>query len=197
MLLGAGEDAYAVCRQAALGRSHLDHRAAFVGEDSSGLRESIDAFLDPETRSMAAVGETRRVAFVFSGQGPQWWGMGRQLSESEPVFRRKLEEVDELFVAEAGWSILEEMRRDAESSRIDETEVAQPALFAIQTGLAALWRHWGVGARRHRGAQHGRGGGRSRGGSPVAAGRRQGHSPSRSALAARHGTHDGGGPLAG
>ena len=75
--------------------------------------------------------------------------MGRELLEHEPVFREAIERCDELLRPLAGWSLLEEMDRRSEAdSRLDQTEVAQPALFALQVGLVALWRSWGIGPAR-------------------------------------------------
>lgn len=81
------------------------------------------------------------VVFVFSGQGPQWFAMGRELMVEEPLFRERVLEV-EAELKRLGWlpqsSLTEELGRDEESSRIGETEIAQPALFALQLGLSAL-----------------------------------------------------------
>ena len=90
------------------------------------------------------VSEAPRVGFVFSGQGPQWYAMGRELVEEEPVFREIITKCDELLRPLSGWSLLDELGRTEENSRLDQTEVAQPALFALQIALAALWKSWGV-----------------------------------------------------
>ena len=137
-------DTYRLCRMAALGRSHLEHRAAFIAPDGDGVVGAIQAYLASVQPRRAVAEGGAKIAFVFSGQGPQWWAMGRDLLQSEPVFRNKLEEVESIFEREAGWSLLAEMLSDETSSRIDETEVAQPAMFAIQVALHELWRDWGV-----------------------------------------------------
>jgi len=82
--------------------------------------------------------------FVFSGMGPQWWGMGQQLFERERVFREFVTRADALFQAESGWSILAEMRRTKETSRINQTIIAQPGIFVLQAGLVELLGSWGV-----------------------------------------------------
>src|SRR4029453_18424411 len=85
-----------------------------------------------------------RLAFVFSGNGPQWWGMGRRLLEEEPVFRQAVETCDRLLRQSAPWWVLKELKQDEADSHLGRTEVAQPALFAIQVGLVELWQSWGV-----------------------------------------------------
>ena len=85
-----------------------------------------------------------RVGFVMSGQGPQWWGMGRELMRTEPVFRRALEECAAAIDAHAGFRLLEELAKSEKDTRLGETEVGQPAIFAMQVALAALWKSWGV-----------------------------------------------------
>ncbi|KAG1648361.1 Phenolphthiocerol synthesis polyketide synthase type I Pks15/1 [Nymphon striatum] len=85
-----------------------------------------------------------KVCFTFSGQGSQWWGMGRDLLERNATFSAAVDAFDAEFVPVAGWSIREELLKDKDNSRIDDTTVTQPALFAIQSGLAALWKQLGV-----------------------------------------------------
>ena len=84
-----------------------------------------------------------RIAFVMSGQGPQWWGMGRELMEHEPVFRRTIEACD-ASMRRWEYSLLEELGRQETASQMHRTEIAQPAIFAMQVALAELWKSWGV-----------------------------------------------------
>ena len=76
--------------------------------------------------------------------GQQWWAMGRELLAQEPIYRRAIEEVSDLFGRLAGWSLLDKLTADEKSSQIQRTHIGQPAIFALQVGLAALWRSWGV-----------------------------------------------------
>ncbi|HVO94249.1 MAG TPA: SDR family NAD(P)-dependent oxidoreductase, partial [Terriglobales bacterium] len=85
-----------------------------------------------------------KLAFIFSGQGPQWCGMGRDLLRNESVFRNMIEECDRLLSAHADWSLLDELDRDEARSRLQETAIAQPAIFSLQVALTALWKSWGV-----------------------------------------------------
>lgn len=130
-------------------RSHHEHRLAVAARSHDELRDSLEAFAQGETRSglasgRALPGRRPKVAFVFPGQGSQWLGMGRELMTREPVFRQAIEECDRAIREEAGWSLLAELEADPAGSRLDQVDVIQPALFALQVGLAALWRSWGV-----------------------------------------------------
>ena len=85
-----------------------------------------------------------RIAFVMSGQGPQWWGMGRELMQHEPVFRQMIERCDSAMRPWARFSLLEELGRAESASKMCSTEIAQPAIFAMQVALAELWKCWGI-----------------------------------------------------
>ncbi len=85
-----------------------------------------------------------KLIFVCGGQGSQWWGMGRQLLAAEPVFRAVIAECDQLLRPYAEWSLLAELTRPLTQSRLEETAITQPALFALQMALAALWQKWGI-----------------------------------------------------
>ena len=84
------------------------------------------------------------MAFVYSGNGPQWWGMGRELLAENAIFRAELEAVDAIFAPLAGWSLIDEMRKPESENRIALTEVAQPMLFAQQLGLTQVLRAAGI-----------------------------------------------------
>jgi myxalamid-type polyketide synthase MxaE and MxaD len=138
-----------IAAAAALRRAHHEHRLAVVGRDAEDLAERLDAFRAGEARagttSGAASSQARgKIAFVFPGQGPQWLGMGRELMRHEPVFLAALEACDREIREHAGWSLLEELAAGETESRLGEVDVVQPALFAVQVALAALWRSWGV-----------------------------------------------------
>ncbi|MFJ4578699.1 SDR family NAD(P)-dependent oxidoreductase [Streptomyces echinatus] len=131
------------CAATALNLSAHPYRAAATVRDTSQLRAALhDIASGAVSATTTAAGP--RTAFVFSGQGSQWCGMGLDLLHSEPVFRQALEECDDLIRARSGISVVDELRRPAHASRLDETTVLQPAVFAVQVALAALWRSWGV-----------------------------------------------------
>jgi acyl transferase domain-containing protein len=137
-----------LCHTAAQRRTHYERRLGVLGNSKGELRERLrkreesSASIAPARGHMFA--SAPRVAFVFSGQGPQWLGMGRELMEEEPVFLAKMKECEGLIRSLSGWSLLEELAALPDLSRLDETEIAQPALFALQLSLAALWKSWGV-----------------------------------------------------
>jgi acyl transferase domain-containing protein/thioesterase domain-containing protein/acyl carrier protein len=137
----------AICAAAATRRSHLPHRLCIIGESRKTLVDSLDAFIrgepSPSVFSSDACTATAPV-FVFSGQGPQWWAMGRELLHSSPAFRAKIDECDALLRELGNWSLVTELSRDEQSSRIQQTEIAQPAIFALQVALAALWESLGI-----------------------------------------------------
>jgi acyl transferase domain-containing protein len=138
-----------VVHSACLRREHHDHRLAVVARSASEARDRLEAFLAEQSSPDVASGRKTpgrrsRLAFVFSGQGPQWWGMGRQLLEREPVFAAALERIEALLKPLAGWSLLEEFRVAESKSQLERTELAQPALFALQVALAELWKSWGI-----------------------------------------------------
>src|SRR6185312_14401238 len=72
------------------------------------------------------------------------WGMGRELMRHEPVFRRTMEACEAALRPWTRFSLLEELGRDEESSQMHRTEIAQPAIFALQISLAELWKSWGI-----------------------------------------------------
>ncbi|MEZ4719117.1 MAG: acyltransferase domain-containing protein [Caldilineaceae bacterium] len=120
-----------------------------MGDGRADLQTHLRAYLRGNVDTPALVtgnteAEGTPVVFVFTGQGAQWWGMGRQLLDREPVFRDMVTRIDALLRPLSGWSLLTEMTRPQATSRIDRTDVAQPAIFALQVGLAELWRAWGV-----------------------------------------------------
>ena len=128
-----------IARNAARRRQHHDHRLAVFGRDAVELAGRLEAFAT-EGRgtglvSGQAIAQPAKLAFVFSGNGSQWPGMGRRLLAEDPHFRRRVGEVDALVRAASGISVVEELRKGPEESRLHLTEFAQPALFALQAGL--------------------------------------------------------------
>ncbi|MBX3611471.1 MAG: SDR family NAD(P)-dependent oxidoreductase [Hydrogenophaga sp.] len=136
------------CFTAAIGRAALPQRAIVLsrsmgelvvglralaaGEEAPGLRTARISRRDPA-----------RIAWLFTGQGAQYAGMGRALYEREPVFREAMDAcaavLDELLPQP-----LLDVVFGSSGTPIDETAFTQPALFSLEYALAQLWQHWGI-----------------------------------------------------
>ncbi|WP_430541369.1 amino acid adenylation domain-containing protein [Streptomyces carpaticus] len=130
-------------------RQHLDQRLSLVYDSPEALDEVLAAVARGESHPHAVPGTQReglerRLVWVFTGMGPQWWAMGRQLYATEPVYREVIDRCDREIAALTGWSLTQELNADEADSRMSETWLAQPANFAVQIALAALWRSKGV-----------------------------------------------------
>ncbi|MEV4339053.1 SDR family NAD(P)-dependent oxidoreductase [Streptomyces sp. NPDC049590] len=124
---------------AGAGRAHFPYRRALFGRD----REQLLTALRGERSPVRSV-RTPRIAFLFSGQGSQYYGMGRELYESEPVFRDVFDACDRALAPVLGASLAELTLYGGDREAINETRVTQPALVALELALAALWESWGV-----------------------------------------------------
>ena len=138
-----------VCFTANVGRSHLAHRLAVSGRTADDLCKQLEAFASGSGQEQAAApparGKSPKLAFLFTGQGSQYVGMGRQLYQTEPTFRRTLDRAAEILGPELPRPLLSVLYPPAgEASPLDETAYTQPALFALEYALAELWRSWGV-----------------------------------------------------
>lgn len=139
-----------ICATAALRRTHHAFRLAVAGASREEMAARLEAHLAGEDARHVATGAVpdgeagMPLAFIFSGQGSHWLGMGRDLYATAPAFRAVIDRLDELVRAEAGWSLIDELNAAPDASRLDDIDVVQPVLFAMQAGLVALWRELGV-----------------------------------------------------
>ncbi|TJZ58775.1 SDR family NAD(P)-dependent oxidoreductase [Streptomyces piniterrae] len=129
-------------------RSLHDHRAVLVAEDRQELLDALAALADPAAttpRRAVSTGTAGRgrVAGLFSGQGAQRSGMGRELAGRFPVFADVLDEVCAVVDPLLGRS-LREVMWSGSAEVLERTEFAQPALFAFEVAMARLWQSWGV-----------------------------------------------------
>ncbi|HSY95547.1 MAG TPA: SDR family NAD(P)-dependent oxidoreductase [Steroidobacteraceae bacterium] len=126
---------------------HL-HRLSANASDRDGMALALDQFaagaaVDGVTAAKYRPDATGP-AFIYSGNGSQWVGMGLVLLGEDAEFRAAVEEVDALYARIAGESILAELKAPVDRNRFALTEVAQPALFAIQVGLTRMLEHRGI-----------------------------------------------------
>lgn len=139
-----------ICHTAALRRSHHDHRAVAIAGDAAGLAEVLTGFAETGRHPAMVTGRAGGAAgagpvFVYTGMGPQWWAMGRELYHGEPVFRAAVEDCDAAFREVAGgWSVRDELLAAEQKSNMSDTRVAQTANLMLQVGLTALWESWGI-----------------------------------------------------
>ncbi|MFF3216096.1 SDR family NAD(P)-dependent oxidoreductase [Streptomyces sp. NPDC002886] len=125
------------------GRPLLSHRAVVVGEDREELLGRLAALAAQPSAATAASGPAGATAFLFTGQGAQRPGMGRELYEAHPVFARAVDAAAEAFDPHLDRPLLEVMwGTDAEL--LNRTEYAQPALFTMEIALFRLAESWGI-----------------------------------------------------
>ncbi|KAI3338274.1 putative polyketide synthase [Ustulina deusta] len=123
-------------------RSKFNWRVAI----SAGSAEELtSALADKSLKPVQTQGRAPRLGFVFNGQGAQWHAMGRELMAAYPVFLSTLETCD-ATIAELGakWSIIEELRRDQKSSKVNEVRYSMPLTCAVQLASVKLLSHWGI-----------------------------------------------------
>lgn len=139
-----------VCFTANTGRRPFEHRLAVPAESASQLREDLQNAAAGQHPGKVIRGQMSsqgrpKIAFLFTGQGSQYPGMGRQLYDSQPVFRQQLDRCAEILQPMLDRPLLEVLYpADGNPAKLDETAYAQPALFALEYALAELWKSWGI-----------------------------------------------------
>ncbi|QLE49244.1 type I polyketide synthase [Nostoc sp. C057] len=132
-----------------VGRTHFSHRLAIIAADHQQMQQQLQAYLSDTDDFGIHHGhnsqQTKKIAFLFTGQGSQYRCMGRQLYETQPSFRLTLDKCDTLLRPLLGESILSVIFCDnSEGDRLNQTVYTQVALFVIEYGLAQLWLSWGI-----------------------------------------------------
>ena len=142
---------HAVAANLALRRAHLTFRAAALADAPTDvvkiLKHTPKAIESGKKNEGGLITGKRieepRIVFAFAGQGGTWWGMAHGLLKHDDVFRQTVEEIDRLYKEIAGWSIKEELLK-SEADANPSTTHALPCLFALQSGLVARWKAWGI-----------------------------------------------------
>ncbi|KIH89316.1 polyketide synthase [Sporothrix brasiliensis 5110] len=130
-------------------RSALPWKAAVAAASASQLAAALrDSSLRFHHTPTAPAQAAPRVGFVFTGQGAQWFAMGRELAATSAVFRASLDRSAAILASstmQADWSLHDELlRRDAATTRVNEPAVSQPLCTVLQVALVDLLRSWGV-----------------------------------------------------
>jgi acyl transferase domain-containing protein/acyl carrier protein len=136
-----------ICYSVNVGRASFLHRLAVVAGSTAELQAKLEAYLHRNRSIGIAAGHSAQpsVAFMFSGQGSQYAGMARELYETQPTFRHILDECAAILEPYMARPLLQVLFADRdEAALINETAYTQPALFALEYALAALWQSWGV-----------------------------------------------------
>ncbi|MFH0180523.1 SDR family NAD(P)-dependent oxidoreductase [Streptomyces cacaoi] len=139
-------DFYDLAYTSTVRRGRHEHAAAVLAADPQEAADALLALAEGQPDGPGAVvtvpERAGSLAFVFSGNGSQWAGMGADLLQDEPAFAAAVSAVDTELRPELGWSVSQALREG--SPDLERTEVAQPLLFAVQAGLVALLREHGV-----------------------------------------------------
>jgi len=141
-----GQNLSDVCYTAAIGRAHFQHRAAIIAGDRATLVERLRRVRAEEDAAGTVVGHAAaagEVVFLYSGQGSQYPGMGRELFATEPVFRQVVTECEQALTGILAKPLTAVMF-EGDRAELEQTAYLQPALFALEAGLTALWKSWGV-----------------------------------------------------
>ncbi|MEB3220121.1 MAG: beta-ketoacyl synthase N-terminal-like domain-containing protein [Nostocales cyanobacterium 94392] len=140
-----------ICFTANVGRTYFERRLVAIANSKTELQKSLQAFaagVDTENivRSGLSIEQSlsSQVAFLFTGQGSQYVGMGRELYETQPTFRKALNRCGEILSSYLDKPLLEIIYSFNSTSDIDQTQYTQPVLFAVEYSLAQLWQSWGI-----------------------------------------------------
>ncbi|MDF5724778.1 MAG: SDR family NAD(P)-dependent oxidoreductase, partial [Rhizonema sp. PD37] len=139
-----------ICFTTNTGRSHFAHRLALVAAQPAQILEQLTNFTAGEVSGqlftgLAPLSNKTKIAFLFTGQGSQYVGMGRELYETQPTFRKVLQDCDRILRPYLEIPLLEILYpANPENSPINETAYTQPALFALEYALYQLWKSWGI-----------------------------------------------------
>ncbi|WP_109526998.1 type I polyketide synthase [Nocardia aurea] len=145
-LLADGADVDHLAEAAWTRLAHHQFRSGVLVGESADVVRDLRLFAAGEGRDATRT-VSRRTAepvFVFSGMGPQWWAMARELLVAGGAFAKTAEQIDDVFVELAGWSIIEELLRPEQESRVAKTDVAQPANFLVQVSLVSELAQFGI-----------------------------------------------------
>ncbi|WP_161990348.1 type I polyketide synthase [Streptomyces alboflavus] len=138
-----------LCRAAHTGRAVLTHRAVVVGGSAAALDAGLDALSRGEAstavvRDTAGHGPEPRTAFLFSGQGTQYPGMGKGLYDTHEPFARAIDQADGVLRPHLEVPLTDVLFAPDGAERLRATRYCQPALVALEIALAELWQSLGV-----------------------------------------------------
>ncbi len=142
-----------ICYTANTGRSHFNHRLAIIAESTVQLQDKLTSYLtDQKTSGMVSKaidkGQKNKIAFLFTGQGSQYEGMGQQLYQIQPIFRGALDNCAEILQPYLDVNLINilypHVKATNGASLLNQTKYTQPAIFALEYALAQMWLSWGI-----------------------------------------------------
>lgn len=138
-----------ICHSAAMGRSPLAERLVIVADTLPELQQKLTTFADEKTIDNLTfyqrfAGEKQpKIVFLFTGQGACYAGMGHQLYQTQPTFRKYIDKCGNILA-----NYLEHPLQDIlfgdRTDLLNQTAYAQPAIFALEYSVAMLWQSWGI-----------------------------------------------------
>ncbi|MEL6494852.1 MAG: aminotransferase class I/II-fold pyridoxal phosphate-dependent enzyme [Cyanobacteria bacterium J06623_7] len=139
-----------ICTATQTQRSHFNHRLTCITESQPQLQQQLAAFGNHQEEmgvtQTVVKHKTSQICWLFTGQGSQYVGMGRELYQTQPVFKRALDQCAAIladYLDRPLWEIIF-AADDGESKSINRTIYTQPAIFALEYSLAQLWLSWGI-----------------------------------------------------
>ena len=137
-----------ICFSSQIGRSHFQNRLCLLAKSSTDAQKQLADFrqeLEAKGISTGSTADIDKIAFLFTGQGSQYAGMGRELYETQPTFREALNRCADILEPYLNKPLLEVLYTQIpESPIINQTAYTQPAIFAIEYALYQLWQSWGI-----------------------------------------------------
>ena len=137
-----------VCFTATTGRAIFQHRICILAESMTTAQAALVSFQkgeDSQQLITPILSENKlKIAFLFSGQGSQYSGMGETLYHREPVFKNTLDLCNEILEPILEKSLLDLIFKLPNSQLLEQTQITQPVLFSFEYALAKLWQSWGI-----------------------------------------------------
>ncbi|KAI1427682.1 polyketide synthase [Xylaria sp. FL1777] len=125
-------------------RSRFSHVATIHAKSISELADRLET---SSAKPADVMREKPRLGFVFNGQGAQWHAMGRELVAAYPIYAASVRKADEILRSYgSSWSLLEELSRDAQTTRVSEVDMSQAVTVALQLCLVDLLKSWDITA---------------------------------------------------
>ncbi|MDZ8138069.1 MAG: amino acid adenylation domain-containing protein [Nostoc sp. DedQUE04] len=138
-----------ICHSAAMGRSPLAERLAIVADTLPKLQQKLANFADEKTIDnftfyQRFAGEKQpKIVFLFTGQGACYAGMGHQLYQTQPTFRKYIDKCADILANYLEYPLQDILFGDR-TDLLNQTAYAQPAIFALEYSVAMLWQSWGI-----------------------------------------------------